>query len=230
MARVIYSLKIHLFREQFHATNREKRGIVRFVLIALQLYVPAWYEAPVATSAPQNDLSYMKALLRYKDQDPAISKVSATVFGRHLWYLSEHLVGLGLFDENVSHEKKRRMLGAMRDKQGMEKPHNRLTMESSLSGVGKTLADFCSTNSKKLVADLGMVGAEFLGEDPDIWSRSPSYRSCRQRAASLSVTNDRAERGVALMQEFNLALTTDEKQRQFLFQVVEQHRCEHPKK
>ena len=231
MARVIYSLKIHLFREQFHASNRDKRGIERFVLFALQLYVPAWYEAPVATSAPQNDLSYMKALLRYKDQDPAISKAAATVFGRHLWYLSEHLVGLALFDENVPHEEKRRMLEAMRDKQGMEKPHNRLTMESSLSvWEGKTLADFCSTNSKKLVADLGMAGAEFLGKDPDTWSWSPSYRSCCQRAASLSVTNDRAERGVALMQEFNLALTTDEEQRQFLFQVVEQHRGENPKK
>lgn len=225
MARVIYSLKIHLFREQFNATNRKKRGIALFVLFALQLYVPSWYEAPVATSAPQNDLSFMNALLRYEDQDSAISKAAATVFGRHLWYLSEHLVGLGLFDENVPQEEKRRMMEAMRDKQSLEKPHNRPTMEPSLSvWEGKTLADFCSTNSKKLVADLGMAGAEFLDEDPDAWSRSPSYRSCRQRAASLSVTNDRAERGVALMQEFN------EEQRQFLFQVMEQHCCEHRKK
>lgn len=45
---------------------------------------------------------------------------------------------------------------------------------------------------------------------------------------TLSTVNDHAERGIALMQQFNLALTKDEEQRQYLLQVVESHRKEHP--
>ena len=41
---------------------------------------------------------------------------------------------------------------------------------------------------------------------------------------SLNVTNDAAERGVALIQSFNNSITTDEEQKQFLFQIVEEHR------
>ena len=41
----------------------------------------------------------------------------------------------------------------------------------------------------------------------------------------LNVTNDAAERGVlALIQSFNSSITTDEKQKQFLFQIVAEHR------
>ena len=35
---------------------------------------------------------------------------------------------------------------------------------------------------------------------------------------------DDAERGVEMMQDYNLALTKDERQKQYLLQVVEAHR------
>ena len=40
----------------------------------------------------------------------------------------------------------------------------------------------------------------------------------------LNVTNDAPERGVALIQSFNSSITTDEEQKQFLLQIVEEHR------
>ena len=40
----------------------------------------------------------------------------------------------------------------------------------------------------------------------------------------LNVTNDAAECGVALIQSFNSSITTDGKQKQFLLQIVEEHR------
>ena len=45
---------------------------------------------------------------------------------------------------------------------------------------------------------------------------------------SIKVVNDAAERGVALIQLFNAAITPQEEQKQFLLQVVEQHRQEFP--
>ena len=40
---------------------------------------------------------------------------------------------------------------------------------------------------------------------------------------SIKVVNDLAERGVALIEEFNCSITRDEEQKQFLLQVVENH-------
>ena len=41
----------------------------------------------------------------------------------------------------------------------------------------------------------------------------------------LNVTNDAAERGaLALIQSFNSSITTSEEQKQFLLQIVEEHR------
>ncbi len=44
----------------------------------------------------------------------------------------------------------------------------------------------------------------------------------------LRVVNDTAERGVALMQEFNALLTEDEEQTQFAIQVIKEHRKRYP--
>ena len=44
----------------------------------------------------------------------------------------------------------------------------------------------------------------------------------------LRVVNDTAERGVALMQEFNALLTQDEEQTQFAIQVIKAPRKRYP--
>ena len=58
--------------------------------------------------------------------------------------------------------------------------------------------------------------------DPD----DQRYFSSAQNVTHLRVTNDLAERGVALMKQFNLKLTQDEQQR--LLQMVKKHRHRYP--
>jgi len=50
----------------------------------------------------------------------------------------------------------------------------------------------------------------------------------KRRLATLKVVNDTAERGVALIQEYNKTLTKDERDLQFLLQVVADHRQLYP--
>lgn len=45
---------------------------------------------------------------------------------------------------------------------------------------------------------------------------------------ALKAVNDCAERAIALATTFNQSLTTDEKEKQFLLQVVEDHRKRFP--
>ena len=45
-----------------------------------------------------------------------------------------------------------------------------------------------------------------------------------RRVRALRVVNDFAERGIALIQDYNSAITTDKEQKQYLLQTVENHR------
>ena len=47
---------------------------------------------------------------------------------------------------------------------------------------------------------------------------------------NMKVTNDLAERGVKLMEEYNKILTNDEQQKQYLLQIVKKFRSSLPDK
>ena len=64
--------------------------------------------------------------------------------------------------------------------------------------------------------------------NPDTWESDNDYIAGQQKVRSLKVVNDAAERGVALIQAFNGALTSQEELKQFLLQVVEKHRHDFP--
>jgi len=81
--------------------------------------------------------------------------------------------------------------------------------------VTKNKTDFLTT--------LG-ISQDFLQVDPSQWECQAEYQRSQQLVRSVRVINDLAERGVALIQEFNSSLTRDEEQKQYLLQVVEDHR------
>lgn len=56
----------------------------------------------------------------------------------------------------------------------------------------------------------------------------PDYHLGLSVVRRMQVVNDFAERGVALIQNYNSILTKDENQKQFLLQVVESHRKRFP--
>lgn len=228
MAKIIYTIKIHLFRDQIHLTAQEDRGVLRFVNFALLMYISAWFTAPLPAAAPRSDLAMLQALVKYGQVDMGVSRVTSTVFRRHLWYLSEHLAALAIFDDHVPLEVKKRMVTAIEKAKGTEQPPRRIVLDLSAEELEqKTVADFCTTSSKVLFERLA-IDTSFLDSDPATWSSSTCYMEGKRRVMTLSTVNDHAERGIALMQQFNLALTKDEEQRQYLLQVVESHRKEHP--
>jgi hypothetical protein len=64
----------------------------------------------------------------------------------------------------------------------------------------------------------------FLSVDPATCTTNVTYIAAEEIAKSLIVTNDTAERGVALMQQYNGLLSKTEEQTQFIIQVVSEHR------
>ena len=67
----------------------------------------------------------------------------------------------------------------------------------------------------------------FLIKDPSTWVYQ-DFNKAVNIVTSLAVVNDRAERGVSLIQDFNKTLAKEEEQLQFLLQVVSKHRQKFP--
>jgi len=68
------------------------------------------------------------------------------------------------------------------------------------------------------------IPTEFLKSNPEDWKNRPDYQSALSVVKCMKVVNDFAERGVALIQNYNSILTKNENEKQFILQVIEDHR------
>lgn len=232
MARAMYSIKMWLFRKQYELLqsqpgcgNRKSRGpnykdqiwnhLKSVCFFVTAVYLKYWIESPLSTATPRNDLAMLCSL--YKE----IAKAAITAFQRHLWYLSEVLVGFGFFDDGISVEEKKLMVLSLRETQGVEEPLKQI--ERFDKPLTKGLHDFVTTSTRQFFQLLGL-SEDFLQLEPSAWHFDEAYIENQKIAQSVAVVNDLAERGVALMQEFNCSITRNEEQKQYLLQVIEDHR------
>jgi hypothetical protein len=86
------------------------------------VYTKAWFSATSAIAAPAGDLSLLKRLVCYPDEQ--IAKATSKKFANHLWYLSEGQAGLSLFDANAEVEIKRLVVAGLKE-DGQENPQPR---------------------------------------------------------------------------------------------------------
>lgn len=232
MARAIYSIKMWLFRRQYEplqAGLRKSRGpsyseqiwhhLQEVSLFVVRVYLKYWFESPASYSAPRHDLAFICTLSAYPNTE--VAKAATTAFERHLWYLSEILVAFAFFDDDVTTEEKRLMVAALHDVEGSDEPLKRIQPFRQPSM--KQLNNFVTKGTRSFFTIVG-ISQDFLLLDPSEWECHEQYRQSQQLVKSIRVVNDLAERGVALIQEFNSSLTRSEEQKQYLLHVVEDHR------
>lgn len=110
---------------------------------------------------------------------------------------------------------------------GSENPLKRINLD--MSDVGeRSIASFVTSSSLRFFEMLHLP-SEFLKSDPQEWDSRPDYQAAAKYVREMKVVNDCAERGVALMQNYNSILTKNEDQKQFLLQVVEEHQRKYSK-
>ena len=90
---------VYMFQDQFVLTAAEKKGVTDISLFVALIYSRYWNEAPIAERAPLNDARLLAQIQASPHR--AIGNATAKAFHRHLWYFSEHLVGLAFFDDRV---------------------------------------------------------------------------------------------------------------------------------
>jgi len=224
MAKAIYVLKIRMFRSHVQMTTREGKGLEEIALFVVLLYSRAWMEAGLATEAAYNDLNLVKDLHHFQEINGAIGKTTLTTFSRHLWYLGADLVGLSLFSERISMEEKKKIAEETRK----EKDLDRIRFNKAADQlINSSLPSLTSSASVRALTLLN-IDISFLSLPVDEWEANPAYQKGVSTVKNLSVTNDGAERGVAMISSYNDSLTKDEKTKQDLLQVVEAHRRNYP--
>jgi len=218
MSRLIYSLKIFLFRDGgFKMSEAEKAGVAEVCIFGIQVYVKSWFLSRLPILAPTNDLMLLKLLtsLKSKTAKAALRKLCG-----QLWYLSEELVALSFFKRELNAEV------ASLSREAPDNPPKRITVDAAQI-QNKQLHDFVTKNTKKFFQILSITDS-FLQTDPEAWEINPDYLMADETVQNLRVVDDTAERGVALMQEYNSLLTKDEEQMQFSLQVIQEHRKLYP--
>merc|ERR1712240_679492 len=114
MSKMIYCLKIDLLSNKIieelpkgtvYASGQQQK-IKSFVHFFIFCYASWWLTSPIPASAPLNDLMLINNLIKYREQDEKCANAALHAFSRHLWYLTEELVVLCLFDTNVKDETK----------------------------------------------------------------------------------------------------------------------------
>lgn len=225
MARALYCLKIYLFKHQFKLTKKDEKAVREICIFTVMIYVKYWFQASTGWSAPRNDLQLLKDIKAFESFNKNIATVALKKILNHLWYLSEELVSFAFFDDELSVQEKKKMVEALKI-EGTEDCLKRINLDITHIHE-KNIENFVSSNSLRFFQILG-ISSNFLKKDVETWNEDTDYVAAKNIVHSLRVVNDIAERGVALMEEYNKLITSNEEQMQYLLLLVKEYRKKYP--
>lgn len=194
-------------------------------IFTVMIYIKYWFQASTSQSAPRNDLQLLKDLKAFESVNKNLATIALKKILNHLWYLSEELVSLAFFDDELSVQEKKKMVEALKI-EGTHDCLKRIHLDMATIHE-KNIENFVSSNSLKFFQVLG-ISSDFFYKDVETWNEDPDYIAAKNIVHSLRVVNDIAERGVALMEEYNKLITTNEEQKQYLLLLVKEYRKKYP--
>jgi hypothetical protein len=231
MAKVVYSLKIFIFRKVFKLKPATEKALAKITVFIVKIYVRVWFSAPIPITAPNLDFGLLKDLYDYKSIDPEISDAGLQKLLNHLWYLNEENMGLAFFDDTIPEETKEKMRLAIENTpfdDEDEGPEKRVRIKiRELKKIFKNgLEQFVTTRTKYFFRIFG-ISLNFLSKPSSEWMYDEEFVRGKEIVSKLKVVNDAAERGVRLISEY-LGMTKDEDQQQFILHIVKDYKQQFP--
>ncbi|XP_017475163.1 PREDICTED: uncharacterized protein LOC108365609 [Rhagoletis zephyria] len=227
MSKAIYSLKIYIFRDIFEVDRALQQSLLDICLFIVFVYVPFRFTAPLAASAPYQDLNFVKTVHQYKTIDKKLSEAVLHKFKNHLWYLNAEAAALAFFDPNIPIFMKHKMIEALKCHEDMDFDYPKRYVVNSDSEIinlqKRDIYFFINSNSSKYF-DPFNINKKFLECDVEKWSTNDDYLEGLDIVNNLQVINDVAERAVQLTQDYINILTTKEDQKHYLIQVVREYK------
>ncbi|GBN94709.1 hypothetical protein AVEN_18763-1 [Araneus ventricosus] len=138
MARAIYSLKLSLFSSQLKLNTKE--ALLDVYLSIVIIYVKPWLQWILAVKAPYKDLCFLKSLKAYEKVNESISKAASQKFNHYLWYFTDEIVVLAIFDDDVDKETKLKMVANLHRK--IFSTHEKRYLQSKEELCGSLYGEF----------------------------------------------------------------------------------------
>ena len=229
MAKVIYELKIVLFKSQFVRagliTNDEAEEHTALVKFLLKYYIHRWLQCPGAEDAAVNDLGLYQELSKVKSTSPEykFAKPMLDKVDQHLWFLSEELVVFAFFSSLLTNAEKALCAKAMKryfKKGDCATPDGKLT--TPLLSKSTKLWHLFGPKSWLIfhLLDFDRRGRSFLDKPVRDWPQDQDYKYLQGIIANMQVVNDPAERGILLAKTLQGKVALNEGERKKLFLII----------
>ena len=219
MLKAIYTLKLTLLKHQLPELPwNKKQKLDKMTFFILFVYLESWFRSSSLFTAACDDLKLHQRLLKFQHIHNKLANVGLSVLQHHTWYLTQELVPVCLFNNNISEDMKNKIVEKISNF-----PVDNLSIQKPvLPKIGsKSLVDYIGPRSTTLFSILG-ISHKFLG-DPN-WRKYPKYIKIEMALKNLTPIDDSCERALALATKFNGHIARDEEQYQNLVLVVEAHR------
>ncbi|GBN09310.1 hypothetical protein AVEN_207059-1 [Araneus ventricosus] len=79
-------------------------------MFIVTIYVKPWRQCVLAVKTPYKHLCFLKSLKAYEKVNESISKAALQKFSQQLWYCTDEIAVLALFDDDVDEETKLKMV------------------------------------------------------------------------------------------------------------------------
>lgn len=228
MAKATYSLKMSVFRKQLRNPIAVANGLMNIAIFVVKVYVRAWFTATQSVASPRNDLDFMQRLVDYEKVHKSIAQAAQHRFASHLWYLSEVNIGFSVFDEKLTDNERKEIVGGILWREGSENPPKKRELDVR-AVKGMKLGDLSTTKTMDFFDILGIC-TDFFKVPVSRWANRDDYNLGKKIATHLRVVNEHAERGVKLMQDYNRKITQKESSFQDLLVNVHTFRQSLPDK
>ena len=143
---------------------------------------------------------------------------------RHCWYLMPEVVKFSLFSTKLSNDEKS-MLACKLLTLEPRKPNSYKLEKPKFPIIDEKteLVDLITPESFKFFSIL-KLDHSWLAMNPDKWVQEESFRLAESFVKTVKVTNDVAERGVKLAEDYANMLTKDDDIRALIYQGVGRNR------
>lgn len=185
----------------------------------MKVYVKQWFTCRSAIQAPLNDLHFLRSLREYRNENEVIASTAIKVFLRHLWYLSEQNIGFAFFDSRIRDDTKIEMVAALNIERN---PRNKYRSQTIKDDDEVNIARLVSKETLRFFEILSdNRPLHFLEKHPKDWQEDATFISLQNTVREIIVSNEPAERTVALISDYNVGITKNEDERQKVLKNVE---------
>ncbi|KAE8739337.1 hypothetical protein FOCC_FOCC015168 [Frankliniella occidentalis] len=192
--------KTWLFRGQFSLTQDQETGLRQLCIFGFNVYIRRWFEACTSAAiSPREDLNLLQELRELEKGGGLQAEATAALrkLEGALWYLSDRLIPLALFDDEVPDEEKELIARALTEtkKKPSKKNHRWRRSPTDIQETTR-LSDLITTDSIKFFQILNMP-TDFLNTPANTWAGNQSFVMAKTVVQSLQVTNEIAESLIA---------------------------------